>query len=174
MTSLWTDTFADRVEEAFGVMVPPAYRDFLSESAVDLEARTLILEDGFVRGQFSVDFGDRDLLDTKALGEACWIDDMYEVDWPEIFADFVPFARLFDEGADDEEEFVEPVRAFLVLQVTDPDGPIWLWDYEGWRVYPLAASLTDFVDGRAWQEKTPLEHSKASYAYSAFSWSNSQ
>lgn len=171
----WTTTFADQAEEAYDVAVPQAYRSFLEKNAVEMEEHILILEDGFLRGRFDVDFGDSDLLDIESLGEACWIDDMYEVDWPELFADFIPFARLHDEGSlygddEDDDDFPDPVRSFLVMQVSDPDAPIWVWDYDGWRLYPLAASLDDFIKGVAWQGKEPLEHIKKSYPYSAFGW----
>ena len=171
----WTTDRADRVEKAYGIVVPVAYRSFLENHAVELEEQILHLEDGFLRGRFDVDFGDFDLLNPKSLGEACWIHDMYEIDWPEIFADFIPFARLHDEGTlygddDSSEDFPDPVRSFLVLQISDAEAPIWVWDYDGWRVYPLAASLEDFIEGIAWQGKEPLDHGKASFPYTAFSW----
>ena len=163
----WTVEFVPGLEEAFGVAVPDVAREFIETAALAKQEEILVLEEGFVRGRFEVSFGDYSLRDLEALGEECWIDDMYEVDWPENFADFVPFVRLIDEGA---EDFDEPVRSFLVIQVSDEEAPVWLWDYDGWSVYPLAASLEDFLKGRAWEGKDPLDHHFASTPYKRFRW----
>ena len=45
------------------------------------------------------------------------------------------------------------VKSFLVIDAATPSCPVAIWDYDGARLYPLADSLDDFLDGRASREE---------------------
>ncbi len=46
----------------------------------------------------------------------------------------------------------------------------YLFEQEGWMPYPLAASLDDFLAGRAWSGADPAPHDNLGEAFSAFCW----
>ena len=115
--------------------------------------------------QIDVDFTDAQLADLVELGQNHNIDDVDDIDWPGEFGDFVPFAILSDAAADDDDE---PVRAFLIMSVTDAACPVYLWDYDGWTIYPIAQSLDDFIGGVASGKR--FEHAHASTPYKKYVW----
>jgi hypothetical protein len=83
--------------------------------------------------------------------------DIDEDVWQKTFCGFVPFASLedpkgaemLDEAGDGEElEDYEPVDRILVVLATCSDCPVLLLESD-WGLYPIAASLDDFVSGTA-------------------------
>ena len=155
---------AKAIKQAFGVDVPDRLRKFYdNEEAPETE---LVLEDGFVRGTFEVSFNDDDLLDLPALCENHFIDELEPQHWAEEFASYVPFATLFDANAEEDDE---PVKSFLVVDVSNPQCPVLLWDYDGWSLYPLSATLDDFLAGRPTGARTDERRVKS--PYKKFRWS---
>lgn len=158
------DEFLDEMTETYEVEAPERLRRFLKTESAELEQKTLKLEDGFLRGTFSPYFSSSTLLSLYELGEESRIDELDMVDWPEDYPDFLPLAGFWYSDPYD------PPKAFLIVQVSDPECPVWVWDYS-FMLFPLAASLDDFVAGKAWDGKEPLEHHHASsQKYKAFSW----
>ena len=156
--------FLDLVQETYEVEIPDRYRRFFETEAKSLQKKRLHLEDGFLRGVFSPVFSDPALCDLYELGEYHYIDELDMVDWGEEYGDFLPFASFYHTSGE------QPSKAFLVVQISDPECPVWLWDYS-WMIFPLAASLDDFVESNAWTGKEPLDHeSAASTIYKKFSW----
>jgi hypothetical protein len=157
-------SFVAKMQKAYNVELPARYRKFLDKRE-GAALGNLKLSDGYLRGTFEVDFTDEQLADLSALGEDLWIDDMDDVDWPGEFGDYVPFATLADSHADEEDE---PTKSFLIVSVKDAACPVFVWDYDGWMIYPLSKSLDDFVDGVAKAPK--LEHDRAGSPYKKFAW----
>jgi hypothetical protein len=164
------DELVARLESSYGVELPARLRSFLLEREHRAAGKLLHLERGYLRGWFEPDFYDADLADLAALGEKHWIDDLEDVEWAADYGDLVPLATIADAFADPGAERFEPAKAFLVVQVTDAECPVYVWEYDGWRVYPLAASLDDFLAGRAWTGKQPLAHERLGSSYTAFRW----
>jgi len=156
-------SFAAKMQKSYGVELPARYRKFLEKKEYTTLGN-LKLVDGYLRGIFEVDFTDDLLTDVSALGEEHWIDDIDDVDWPGEFGDYVPFARLTDAHGEEDE----PVKSFLIVSVKDAACPVFVWDYDGWMIYPLAKSLDDFVDGVAKAPK--LDHDRAGSPYKKFAW----
>src|ERR1700690_1939318 len=161
-------SFIAKMEKSYGAKLPARYRKFLEKKEY-ADLGDLRLSDGFVRGTFHIDFTDDLLADLSALGEEEQIDDMDDVDWPDEFSDYVPFARLTDAHQDDDDDDDgEPVKSFLIISVTDPECPVVVWNYDGWMIYPLAKSLDDFANGIAKAKK--LTHDRAGHPYKKFAW----
>jgi hypothetical protein len=162
--------FLGAMTKAYGVVLPPRYRKFVEKKEWEkLGDMHLRLVNGYLRGTFSVDFLDPALADLSELGEQQDIDDMDDVDWKGEFGDYVPFATLVDAAAEDEDEdYVEPVKSFLIVSISDAACPVLVWDYDGWTIYPLANSLDDFLAGVASGKR--LEHDRAGSPYKKFTW----
>lgn len=158
------------LESSYGVELPERWGRFLRDGEFR-GLRLLELQKGYLRGRFVPRFTGSSLCDLAEIGAEYWIDDIEDIDWGEEFADFVPFATLDDPDPEPGSEGWEPSRAFLVVQVSDPECPVWVWNYDGWMIYPLAASLDDFVAGTAWRAKTPLPHDRfGGMRYQSFAW----
>lgn len=161
---------SEAISEAFEVELPERLLRFHEKQEWE-DCEYLHLREGFLRGWFEPVFDDEDYLaDLDAIGEDFGIDDMDDLDWSEEFADFVPLAILEEDSDDDDDDDGDVVGAFLVVQISDPECPVWVWDQDGWMIYPLAASLDDFLAGVAWEGKQPVEHARAGHPYSAFEW----
>jgi hypothetical protein len=63
---------------------------------------------------------------------------MDDVPWSDDYAGYVPLASLSHPEVD------EP-KVFLVHQVAGDQHRVLLFDYEGWRLYPLADSFDAFL-----------------------------
>jgi hypothetical protein len=159
-----TEEFVAAMQKAYNVELPVRYRKFLDGKEYAALGQLKLL-DGYVRGTFDVEFIDAQLTDLAALGEDHGIDDMDDIDWPDEFADFVPFATLSDAFAGEE---AEPMKSFLIMSVRDDSCPIAVWDYDGWSIYPLAQSIDDFIAGVAKAKR--LGHNRAATPYKKFSW----
>jgi hypothetical protein len=139
------------VRRRAGLALPERYRRFL---ASDEHARftRLEMERGYLIGTFRLDFTTPALRDVRRLGELQGIESLADgtVDWPTEFPGHLPFSTLIDPALDDpgaDESVV--VKSFLVLDASTPDCAVAIWDYDGSRLYPLADSLDDFLQGRA-------------------------
>jgi hypothetical protein len=127
----------------------------------------LKLEDGFIRGTFDVDYLSPALVSLAALGDELGIDDMMKggslsVQWKTEFKGFIPLAILSDEKG-------EYLHSFLVVDGAHPDAPVFLWDEEGWSLYPLSDSLSGFLLARPPQKKL-LSNSHITTPYKKYSW----
>jgi hypothetical protein len=162
----------ERVEGALPGAMPERYRRFLSDKEYESLA-FLHLKEGFVRGCFATKADDADYLcDLGAIGSDYGIDDIDDIDWSGDFAGYAPFAVLDvvdEEGEVDDEESSE-LGTFLVIKVDDADCPIYVFEEEGWMLYPLAATLDDFIAGNAWTGKDPAPHDNLGDPYEEFEW----
>jgi hypothetical protein len=125
-----------RLEEAYGVSMPERYRRFLSEGEHERYRRIEL--SGYIRGPYDLDFTDRLLTDVTELGENAGIHDMGDVPWNDDYAGYVPLASMSHPDLD------EP-KLFLVHDVARPAHRVFLFDYDGWRLYPLADSFDAFL-----------------------------
>jgi hypothetical protein len=72
------------------------------------------------------------------------------LDWSTHFPQHVPLSTLYDPELDEPTADASlVVKSFLTLDASHPACPVAIWDYDGWRLYPLADSLDDFLGGRA-------------------------
>lgn len=126
----------DRIEAAYGVSLPERYRRFLL--AGEFRAYPRVELAGYIRGPYDMNFVDPLLPDVAELGMNAGIHDMDDVPWRDDYAGFVPLASLSHPDVD------EP-KVFLVQQVAGEENRVLLFDYEGWRLYPLADSLDQFL-----------------------------
>jgi hypothetical protein len=85
-----------------------------------------------------MDFVDELLADVAELGQSAGIYDMDDVPWNDDYQGFVPLASLSHPEVD------EP-KVFLVQQVGGDSHRVLLFDYEGWKLYPLADSFDGFL-----------------------------
>jgi hypothetical protein len=126
----------DRIESAYGVTLPERYRRFLESGEYRRYPRIELA--GYIRGPYDMDFVDDLLADVAELGQNAGIYDMDDVPWSEDYAGYVPLASLSHPEVD------EP-KVFLVHQVKGDQHRVLLFDYEGWRLYPLADSFESFL-----------------------------
>jgi hypothetical protein len=153
---------ASAIEKAFDVEVPARLQKFYE--AKQAPKGQLELTDGFLRGTFQLSFDEDCLLDIETLCENYLIDEMTREQWTEEFSQYVPLATL----ADAEEDNVG-VKSFLVVDVSSAKCPVSVWDYDGWYVYPLSATLDDFLAGKSNGKRAEGDH--AGEPYKKFSWS---
>lgn len=171
------EDLSQSIAEEYEVEIPERLRRFHATREWE-DLGYLHLQRGFLRGWFAPVFDDLDYLcDLSAIGDDFGIDDIDDVDWEDEFGDFVPLAVLEDPDDDvdddvDDDDDDDLVGAFLVVRVTDTECPVYVWDADGWTLYPLAASLDDFVAGKAWQGKAPVPHDRDGAPYEAFAWAD--
>ena len=127
-----------QIESAYGVSLPERYRRFLREGEYQRYPRIELA--GYIRGPYDLDFVDELLADVSELGQNAGIYDMDDVPWSDDYAGYVPLASLSHPEVD------EP-KVFLVHQVAGDQHRVLLFDYEGWRLYPLADSFESFLAG---------------------------
>ena len=126
----------DRIESAYRVRLPDRYRRFLENGEYRRYPRIELA--GYIRGPYDLDFVDVLLPDVSELGQNAGIYDMDDVPWSDDYAGYVPLASLSHPEVD------EP-KVFLVHQVAGDSHRVLLFDYEGWRLYPLADSFESFL-----------------------------
>ncbi len=134
-----------------GLPLPKRYRRFLAEGEHSRFGE-LQLDAGYLVGRFRLDFTAEALRDPRRLGAEQGIEDLIEgtLDWPTAFPRHIPLSTLIDPALDEPSADASVVvKSFLVLDASDPRCPVAIWDYDGWKLYPLADSLDDFLDGRA-------------------------
>jgi hypothetical protein len=136
---------------AVGLRLPARYRRFLA-GGEHARFGHLHLDAGYLVGSFRLDFVGEALRDPRHLGAVQGIEDLMDgvLDWPSEFPQHIPLSTLIDPALDEpsaDESVV--VRSFLVIDASKPACPVAIWDYDGWKLYPLADSLDDFLDGRA-------------------------
>jgi len=147
----WNKRFSE-IEAAFEVELPDRFRQFFL--ANQAPSKVLVLENGYVRGPYQVNFDDPDLVDLHSLAENNGIDSLedggdLDGDWQDLFGDYVPLATLAkvvdDEDQDDDDGEPAYAKSFLVADISKPTCPVALWDYDGPYIYPLADSLDAFL-----------------------------
>ena len=161
-----------RIEAALGGKLPDRYRTFLTEAEYR-DLPILHLREGYLKGCFQVTFDDPDYLcDVGAIGDDYGIDDMGDVDWKRDFAGYAPFAVLdvLDEDGEIDVDASAELGAFLLVKVDQPECPVYLFEKEGWMLYPLAASLDDFAAGNAWAGDEPEIHDNLGLRFESFAW----
>ena len=126
----------DKIESAYGVSLPERYRRFLRDGEYERYPRIELA--GYIRGPYEIDFVDELLPVVAELGQNAGIYDMDDVPWSQDYAGYVPLASLSHPDVD------EP-KVFLVHQVGGGQHRVLLFDYEGWRLYPLADSFESFL-----------------------------
>ena len=136
--------------------LPARYRRFLDRGEHD-RFSWLQLEAGYLVGGFRLDFTTEALRDPRRLGEIQGIEDLMngELEWSANFPHHLPLSTLIDPAIDEptaDQSVV--VKSFLVLDAREAACPIAIWDYDGWRLHPLADSLDEFLDGRATRLRT--------------------
>jgi hypothetical protein len=120
------------------VTLPERYRRFIDSGEYQRYPRIELA--GYIRGPYDLDFVDDLLADVAELGQNAGIYDMDDVPWSDDYTGFVPLASLSHPEVD------EP-KVFLVHQVGGGQHRVLLFDYEGWRLYPLADSFESFLAG---------------------------
>ena len=130
------DTLIERIESAYNVSLPERYRRFLLDGEYQRYPRIEL--NGYIRGPYQMDFLDDLLPDVAELGQNAGIYDMDDVPWNDDYQGFVPLASLSHPEVD------EP-KVFLVHQVAGDQHRVLLFDYEGWKLYPLADSFDNFL-----------------------------
>ena len=125
-----------RIESSYGVTLPERYRRFIESGEYRRYPRIELA--GYIRGPYDMDFVDELLPDVAELGQNAGIYDMDDVPWSDDYAGYVPLASLSHPEVD------EP-KVFLVHQVGGDRHRVLLFDYEGWRLYPLADSFESFL-----------------------------
>lgn len=156
---------AAALEATYGVRLPDRYLDLL-ETGTFARLGLLQLTEGFVRGTFELDFLDPRLVHFDRLADTLDL----ELDlaaWRATYREFVPFAALHSVYAERRSDNLRGVRAFLVMG-TIPACPILMWHWDGPRLFPIAATLDDFVVGQTGE--VPLDHPALSLAYESITW----
>ena len=126
----------------------------------------LHLRDGFLTGCFQPNFIVVDyFIDLLVIGDDYGIDDIEDIDWDDEFEGFMPFALL---DSPDEED-LDLLGAFLVVQTSNAKCPVFVWEREGWMLYPLASSLDDFIAGKKWRGAAP-DHDNMGLPYKKYAW----
>lgn len=129
-------SFTKAMESAYGIVLPVSYRAFLDHQEYRKHP-TLRLE-GYLRGDYELDFTDELLADVSELGHAAGISDIEDAAWSKEYAGYVPLARLT------HPDVVEP-KMFLVLDARVAHGPVLLFHQDGFSLIPLAESFEGFV-----------------------------
>ncbi len=143
---------------AAGLRLPDRYRRFLARGEHARFAR-LQLDQGYLVGTFRLDFTTEVLRDPRRLGEVQGIEQLMDgtLDWWAHFPHWVPLSTLIDPELDEPgADASVVVKSFLVIDASHPSCPVAIWDYDGWRLYPLADSLDDFLAGRATRGEVEL------------------
>lgn len=131
------EEFIKKMERTYSAKLPAVYKKFLTDRLYVKYPKVEMT--GFIRGPYFLDFTDSDLSNTKELGWNSGIHDMDDCNWSEDYVGYAPLASM------SHPKLKEGAKGFLVMKVSDPALPVLLFDYEGWTLYPLAASFGEFL-----------------------------
>jgi hypothetical protein len=124
-----------QMESNYDQPMPARYRQFLLSGEYQNYAKLEM--SGYIRGPYNLNFVDPDLAHVAELGLKIGISDMDDVPWAEDYSAYVPLAMMWHPKLD------EP-KLFLVVEVSE-DCPVLMFDYDGWKLYPIAPSLDQFL-----------------------------
>lgn len=129
--------FIEKLERAYKTTLAKPYADFIRELKFEKYRRMEL--SGYIRGPYFLNFIDEALQNVTDLGMESGITDIDDCNWKEDYADYMPLASL------SHPELNEGSKCFLVMNIRDSKNPVLLFDYQGWKLYPIAESFENFL-----------------------------
>jgi hypothetical protein len=128
-------THIEALERHYPGRLPPRLRTFLESGE---HARYGAIEfSGYIRGPYELSFVADGLADVAEFALEQGIDDAEDVDWHGVYGRYLPFAALH------HDDVAQP-KMFLMID-GEGEHPVLLFDYEGWKLFPLSTSLDGFL-----------------------------